>query len=262
MAKYKSRKRWKVFGILFGVCFIASCVVVVYGETTGNRGYLVGGPSAEEVKVKEKTRVKSRGKLEPITTTVEEFDKHLKTYREKRKVTDKVVPAKKGDIAPKGYLVGTPKEEPIEVEKERGKGGLATGLDRAMTNLKEFNRKIKKPYPADQSLEGAKGGYLYGEPPAEEPEAERELARTRGLKPFEFINVFGKGVENLHKSWNTKPHRSTDKEIWGFTFPDMPKKGKRGITRNRGCPVRGVGSLVETVGANIEKHKAAAPVDK
>jgi len=271
MAKNKGLKMYKVLGIVLGICFIASCMGVAPGkilaggedkEITGNRGYLVGGPSAGE-EVKKKTKVKrQRGKLEIIEQKVTEFGKHIETYNEKRKRIDKVVPAKKGGVAPKGYLVGTPKDEPVEMGKERGAGGFADGWDKAIANLKEFNRKIKKPYPADQSLEGTKGGYLYGEPPAEGPEPEREIARTRGLKPFEFISVLGKGVENLHSSWNTKPHRSTDKEIWGFAYPDMPKKEKKGITRHRGNPIKGIGSLIDTVGADIDKHKATAPVDK
>ena len=255
---------------IFCLFFIAACMIaapakILAGgedkEITGNRGYLAGGPSTkEDVKVKEKKPwQESKGKLEPIV----ELDEHIRTYNERRKEIDQVVPAKKGNIAPKGYLVGTPKEKLAVIEKERGTGGFAVGVDRAIENLKEFNSKIRsRPYPADQSLEGAKGGYIYGEAPAEEPEAEREIARTRGLKPLEFINVIGKGVENLHETWKIKPHRSTDKEIWGFTFPDMPKKDKNGITRHRGSPVRTIRSVIDTVGADIEKHKPLIAVDK
>ena len=125
--------KYKVFGFFFVVsCLVAVPVKVSAAEEdkeiTGNRGYLVGGPSAEEeIKVKgKKPEQKRRGRLELLKTKAAELEEHIKASKE----TDKVVPAKKGDIGPKGYLVGTPKEKPFEIEKEKGKGGFAAGLSK------------------------------------------------------------------------------------------------------------------------------------
>jgi hypothetical protein len=284
MITHNSLKMRKVLGILFGFIFFNSCIIIIPAdiiagakdnEITGNRGYLAGGPPAEELKVEEKKSgiKRNRGKLEflkTLETKTSELGEDLKDFDEKRRQIDQAIPEKKGNIAPKGYLVGTPKEKPLEAE-EKGRGGFADGFARAMEDLKEFDQKIRKPYPADQSLEGTKGNYLYGEAPAKEPEPERELVRTRGrgLGPFEVINLVGKGIEEIHNKCSIRPHRSTDRDIWGFTFPDMPEKEKKGITKHKGKPgetlrsiIDGAESLINDIGADIEEHKANAPVDK
>lgn len=233
-------------------------------EIAGNRGYLVGGPVGKEgpeVKAKEKkTRVKRQGvKPEFFKAKAAEVEKHIQAT----KTVDQSVPEKKGDIGPKGYLVGTPEEKKAVKEKERGRGGFAEGTRVAIEELKKLNRQIKnRPYPADQTVEGSKGNYIYGEPPLETEAPEKGLTRHAGLKPTEVIPSLVKGLENLHQTWNIKPARSQDKEIWGFKFPDMPKEEKKGITKHRGNPAKTTQSFIETIGADIEKHKANAPVDK
>lgn len=267
--KYKSLIKAGVLGMVVSFFLVVTVREIMAGgeakdkkEIKGNRGYLVGGSGGKKATVEEKKHAVKRQGVKPefFKARAAEVEKHI----EATKTVDQAVPEKIGDIGPKGYLVGTPKEKPVKKEKiTRGKGGFADGFDKAMEEAKEFNRQVRnRPYPADQSLEGTKGSYIYGEPPAEKAPAKREIARQAGLKPQEILPALGKGIENLHKTWNIKPDRSKDKEIWGFRFPDMPREEKKGITKHRGDIGKTTGSFIEAVGADIEKHKASAPIDK
>ena len=271
--KYKSLIKAGVVGMVASFFLVVTVREIMAGGEAktikGNKGYLVGGPGEKKAKVEEKKVKIKQHRVTPefFKAKAAEVEKHI----EATKTVDQAVPEKIGDIGPKGYLVGTPKEKPVKKEKiTRGKGGFAVGFDKGMTiateELKKFNKQIKnRPYPADQSLEGTKGGYIYGEPPVEKAPAAKEIARHAGLKPTEVLPVLRQGIENLNKNLeiiHTKPHHSKDKEIWGFRFPDMPKEEKKGITKHRGDIGKTTGSFIEAVGADIEKHKASAPIDK
>lgn len=270
------RKCEKFFVMFLGFFFIAYCVFLSSNEIfaggadkelTGNRGYLKGSaPEAVKGKGKEKIeKVKHRGATPETIKEIKEgiVEKHKEILEQSREAKEKdSAVSEEAGIGPRGYLVGTPKEKIKAEEKKRGKGGFVRGFDRAMNDLKEFNAKFKSKSYSDKKIEGVKGNYIYGEPPAEKPEPDRELARTRGMKPIEILPLVGRGIENLHKTWTTQPHRSQDKEIWGFRFPDMPKEAKQGINKHRGDPAKTMQSFIGAVGADIEKHKAAAPADK
>lgn len=257
----------KIVIIFLGLIFVGWGMYISAGkliaggvdkEITGNRGYLVGGSSGPK-EIKNEPQEKHRG-----TIPEDIIEKGQSIIEQSREAKEKDSAVSEGaGIGRRGYLVGTPKEKIQAKERQRGRGGFVKGLDKAMSDLKEFKQKFKsKPYPADQSTEGVKGSYIYGEPPLDVPELPRELARTRGMKPTDVVPLIGRGIENLNKTWAIKPHRTTDKEIWGFRFPDMPKEEKKGITKNRGDAVKTIQSFINAAGADIEEHKASAPVDK
>lgn len=233
----------KLIGIFITFSLIIPSGVLAGGlpqKTQGNRGYLVGGAKGK----KEKKDIKAeRRKVTPQKTNIK---RQLKVSKE----ADKSVRGNRG-IAPKGYLVGEPEPESVKtkVKRQRGRGGFVNLIDKL-----KFNKKIRKPYPADQSLEGTKGNYIYGTPPVKKPQPKKGITRHRGIKPNEILPGIVRAMENLR----TRPHHSEDREIWGFTFPDMPKKEKRGITRHRGNPVKLIQSFLD----GLKKQKVSTTVDK
>lgn len=275
--RYKSLIKAGVLGVAVIFFLVATVGKIMAGgedkTIKGNKGYLVGGPGEKKAKVGEKKVTIKRHPVKPefFKAKAAEVAADLEKHIEATKTVDQAVPEKIGDIGPKGYLVGTPKEKPVKKEKiTKGKGGFAVGFNKGMTiateELNKFNKQIRnRPYPADQSLEGTKGGYIYGEPPVEKAPAKQEITRHAGLKPREVLPALGQGIENLNKNLeiiHTKPHHSKDKEIWGFRFPDMPREEKKGITKHRGDIGKTTQSFIEAVGADIEKHKTSAPIDK